>query len=64
MIVTIDAKYDIEQIVYLKTDPESLPRIVSCYRVYRNDVVYELCCGATVSCHYEFEISPEKVFIQ
>ena len=47
--------FKIEEIVYLKTDPELLPRIITRYQVSKGSVVYELGCGAGTSWHYEFE---------
>lgn len=45
-----------EEIVYLKTDPENLPRICTGYKVTQKDITYELSCGTNVSWHYGFEI--------
>lgn len=53
-------KYSIEEIVYLKTDPEQLPRMVTCIELRKNSVSYQLSCGTQVSYHYDFEISKEK----
>jgi len=46
-----------EDIVYLITDPERLPRMVTAYKVNKYDITYELSCGTLVSWHYDFEIS-------
>lgn len=59
MAMMIDNKFDFGETVYLKTDREQLPRIVFCMKVYKNEIIYELACGASVSAHYEFEISKE-----
>lgn len=56
----IDNKYDVGDIVYLKTDQEQLPRMVYCFIVYRNEIIYRLAAGTTTSEHYEFEISYTK----
>ena len=55
----IDNKFTFGDTVYLKTDKDQLPRIVFMLKVYKNEILYELACGITVSSHYEFEISPE-----
>jgi hypothetical protein len=55
----IDNKYDFGEIVYLKTDKEQSPRIVYCFKVYQNEILYELACGTQTSSHYEYEISKE-----
>jgi hypothetical protein len=52
--------YEIGDTVYLKTDEHQLPRIVFCFKVYENDLLYELVCGTVTSAHYYFEISKEK----
>lgn len=55
----IDNKFGFGDTVYLKTDKEQLPRIVFMMKVYKNEIVYELACGVTISSHYDFEISSE-----
>lgn len=59
-VKNIDVEYEIGDIVYLKTDPEQQERLVFCYRVYDTHVLYDLACGILSSCHYDFEISPQK----
>lgn len=49
-----------EETVYLKTDTEKLPRIVTAFKVTSKDITYELCCGTVVSWHYDFEISRDR----
>ena len=56
----VDSQYEIGQSVYLKTDPSQLERLVFCIRVYKNELLYELACGAATSVHYDFEITTEK----
>lgn len=56
----IDPEYQIGDIVYIKTDREQLPRMVYCYKVYLDSIVYELACGTITSCHYAFELSKEQ----
>lgn len=53
-------KYIHEEIVYLKTDPELLPRMVTAYKVSKFDITYELICGTSVSYHYDYEIAKSK----
>lgn len=61
MAIIVDNKFDHGEIVYLKTDREQLPRLVSCIKVYvQGEVMYELISGTLSSVHYEFEISKEK----
>jgi hypothetical protein len=49
--------YTFGQIVYLKTDPEQLPRMVISIRLLVTGNMYELGQGPTSSDHYEIEIS-------
>lgn len=53
----IDNKFDIEQVVYLKTDIEQTPRLVTAIEVSKSSLVYKLSCGASSSWHSDFEIS-------
>jgi hypothetical protein len=57
----INPKYEIGQIVYLKTDLDQLPRIVFGYIIYRSvEIIYKIAHGTNNSEHYEFELSDEK----
>jgi len=56
-MLNIDNKYDIGQIVYLKTDREQQPRMVLSIMVNKYDLLYELIVGTTTSRHYAFELS-------
>lgn len=59
--VKIELDFDIEDIVFLKTDPEQLERIVTDIRLITGGVpMYTLACGAEESEHYAFEISNTK----
>lgn len=60
MAIVVDVKYNIQEIVYLVTDREQLPRMVYSYVVYKNEVMYRLLTGTITSEHYEFELSSEK----
>lgn len=63
-MMLIDAKYDIGDMVYLKTDSEQLQRIVTRVNVFKNgELMYQLSCGANSSDHYDFEISIERNII-
>jgi hypothetical protein len=57
----IDNLYDNGETVYLITDPEQLPRMITavCERDGKQ-VSYELACGVDISWHYEFEITRDK----
>jgi hypothetical protein len=59
-MMVIENKYEVEQIVYLKTDGDQLPRMVTSIVVNKYDLLYELTNGTFVSKHYDFEITDEK----
>ena len=56
----INNKFTHEQIVYLKTDSEQMPRMIKSFQVYKSKIVYQLVCGVTDSWHDDFEISTES----
>ena len=53
-------KFDIGEIVYLKTDNEQLERMVCQMTLTQNSVIYDLVCGSEMSNHFDFEISKER----
>ena len=57
-------KYLPGALVYLKTDIDCLPRLVTAYKVTMHDITYELSCETRVSYHYDFEITPDKNYLQ
>ena len=60
-MMIVNNKYEIGDIVYLRTDIEQSPRVVTCIKVFMHgELNYELAQGTIVSLHYEFEISKEK----
>lgn len=56
----INNVYNIEDIIYLKTDTDQLQRIVFAFIVTKDSVLYRCSCGTQISDHYDFEISTEK----
>lgn len=56
----IDNKFNLGEIVFLKTDTDQKERIVLQISVRETGYLYELGCGGTSSWHYAFEISQEK----
>ncbi len=59
MILT-DIKFNLGQILYLKTDTGQVPRILVEVSISINNMRYCLACGSSTSWHYDFEISAEK----
>ena len=53
-------KFELKQIVYLCTDIEQRPRIVTGFMYRGSYIVYELACSMDSSAHYESEISEDK----
>lgn len=53
-------QYKPEEIVFLKTDPEKLPRMITAYKVTKNDITYECVCGTNLSWHYDIELSRDR----
>jgi hypothetical protein len=59
----IDNKFELGEILYLKTDAEQHCRICTAIIVSPdNSYLYELTCGIQASKHYDFEITPEKLY--
>lgn len=59
--MVINNKYNIGDIVYLRTDIDALERIVTSIVVSEgNSIKYELSLAEGVSLHYENEITTEK----
>jgi len=57
--MTIDVKYKIGDVVFLKTDVEQRPRMIYGYVVYATSLLYKLTQADITSEHYEFEIASE-----
>lgn len=57
----INTLYDIGDTVYLTTDKEQLPRLITDIKISPGNVqMYEVMNGTTASRHYEMELSKEK----
>lgn len=59
-MMVIDNIYNIGDTVYLITDDEQCQRLVTAFLVRKNDIMYELSCGAFTSNHLDFEITNTK----
>ena len=54
----ISNKYNIGDTVYLKTDKDQLPRLITSITIYpNNNFTYLLSCGVDSTWHYEMEVS-------
>lgn len=56
----IKTKYDPEQFVYLKHDPDQQKRMIVEIIVTKKEKKYLLACGTEISDHYEYELSTEQ----
>ena len=60
-MMVIENKYEFGQIVYLVTDKEQLPRMVTGFTIRPTGVLYLCQSGITETAHYEMELQGEKV---
>ena len=63
MIIKVDVAYQYGETVYLKTDTDQLPRMVTGYVLRLDSVIYYLSCGTSETMHYDIEITSEKLII-
>ena len=62
-MMIVDNKYNIGDIVFLKTDNDQAERLVTAIQVNPNGLIYRLVKDTTETWHYDFEISREKNFV-
>lgn len=61
MIITIDIKHRFGDILYLKSDKDQTPRVVTGYKIRPgNIVIYILAFYNQETEHYDFECTTEK----
>ena len=61
----VDCPYKLGDILYLKTDIQQYPRLVTAIIITKGDILIELSCSTIVSKHYLFEVTEEiNVLIQ
>lgn len=56
ILMKINNKFTIEDVVVLTTDPEQLPRVIVGIDVRKNGLLYVVACGEMTSLHYDFEM--------
>ena len=56
----IDNKFELKEIVYLKTDSQQKERIITGFIVRSTSIIYELSCADESCSSYDFEISKER----
>lgn len=57
MKLTINPAFNIGERVYLITDPEQLPRMITRYLVGKKSLLYEVSVGEGLSYHHDYELS-------
>lgn len=62
--MNIKTEYDIEDVVFLKHDPDQLKRMIVEISVSKMGYQYCLLCGTEESWHYEFELAEKKNVLQ
>lgn len=58
----VESKYNLGDIVYLKTDKEQSQRMITSIAIRPMGCTYELSLSTTVSWHYDFEFTLEENF--
>lgn len=61
--MTIENAFDLEEVVYVKTDKEQLPRLIVGMWVTKGDIKYQVSVNNTTNYFYDFELSKEKDFL-
>jgi len=61
--MTINNKFEIEQIVFLITDDDQQKRIITGIQVCKSHLLYRLACGTTDSWHFEYELKLSKSYV-
>lgn len=59
-MMIIENKFDLGDIVYLKTDPDQKKRMVIQISIRVTGIIYEVNCADRSSWHYEMELSNSK----
>jgi hypothetical protein len=63
-MMLVENKFNIGQIVFIKTDKEQLPRMVTSLNVNPNGIVYRLSAGTQDTENYEMELSEEANILE
>jgi len=56
----VETEYNIEEVVFLKTDKEQLPRIVVGVIIRKGTVLLELVHSVDYTTHYDYEVSKNQ----
>lgn len=55
-----ELEHDFGDVVYFKTDMDQRPRQVHQIIVSKEEFLYELKCGTSISAHFGFELSKDR----
>lgn len=59
--MTINNRFKLGELVYLRTDPDQFPRIIVALQITADGgMLYKLAIGMNEQWHYEIEIAREK----
>lgn len=61
-MMIIDNKFNIGDIVYLKTDMEQRERMVTCISIRPTGISYAISCDTEESWHYDIELSTVREY--
>lgn len=60
---TFEVEFDVEEVVYVKTDEKQLPRLVQAHLVAKEYVRYQVALNETTTYFNGFELSRNKSFL-
>ncbi|EHQ41563.1 hypothetical protein [Myroides odoratus] len=61
--IVTEIEFEIKQTVYLRTDPDQLPRLVAYIIVGNKEVMYGIKQGEKYDIYHDYEITAEKNII-
>lgn len=56
-MITVDNKFDVKQVVYVKTDIDQRPNIVTAIHIYDQSITYQCSCGSATNDYCDYELS-------
>jgi hypothetical protein len=59
-LLKVNIDFEIDTIVFLKSDPEQLQRLVTAIIIFESAIQYRLSCGVEETDHWSHEIVKER----
>jgi hypothetical protein len=59
-LLKVNTDFEIDTIVFLKSDPDQLQRLVTAIIIFDSAIQYRLSCGVEETDHWSHEIVKEK----